>query len=307
MMEGPAVTQTDSSEAWRSLFVTAPDGLRLHARSYGSALAPGLPVVCLPGLARTAADFHALAVGLSADASQPRRVVVVELRGRGGSEYDRNFENYALPVELADVSAVLTALEIAPAVFVGTSRGGLITMLLAAARPTVLTGAVLNDVGPVIEPKGLMRIKGYLGKLPEPRSYDEGAEILRRLSDAQFPNFDGEDWVRFAERTWKSEGGRLVPNYDVGIAKTLENMDFERPLPALWDQFDALRHVPVMVIRGANSDILSPATVNAMQARRPDLDVVEVPDQGHAPLLEEPDMIRRIGNFIAFCEISAHH
>jgi pimeloyl-ACP methyl ester carboxylesterase len=306
-MEGAAVAQTPSVQAWRSLFVTAPDGLRLHVRSYGSPLAPGLPVVCIPGLARSAADFDALAVGLSAEASQPRRVIVIELRGRGQSEYDPNFENYSLPIELADVSAVLTALEIAPAVFVGTSRGGLLTLLMAAARPTVFAGAVLNDVGPVIEPKGLMRIKGYLGKLPEPRSYDEGAEILRRLFDAQFPKFDGDDWVAFAQRTWKNDAGRLVPNYDLGIAKTLEDTDFERPLPALWDQFDALRHVPVMVIRGANSDILSAATVNAMQARRPDLDVVEVPDQGHAPLLNEPDMIRRIGNFIAFCEISAHH
>lgn len=306
-MEGPATPQASSAEAWRDLFVAAPDGLRLHVRDYGSALAPGLPVVCIPGLARSAADFDPLAMGLSAEAAQPRRVIVIELRGRGQSEYDSNFENYSLPVELADVSAVLTALEVAPAVFVGTSRGGVLTMLMAAARPTVLAGAVLNDVGPVIEPKGLMRIKGYLGKMPEPRSYSEGAEILRRLFNAQFPNLDGDDWVAFAERTWKNERGRLMPDYDVAIAKTLENTDFEQPLPAVWEQFDALRNVPVMVIHGANSDILSAVTVNAMQTRRPDLDVVEVPDQGHAPLLAEPDMIRRIGNFVAFCEISAHH
>src|SRR5262249_27182592 len=185
------------------LFVSAPDGLRLHVRSYGPRVTPLLPVVCLPGLARTAADFHPLASALAADPAEPRRVLALDYRGRGASEYDRNAQNYALPVELADLSAVLTALNIAPAVFVGTSRGGLIAMMLAAARPTAIAGVVLNDIGPVIEPKGLMRIKSYVGKLPTPRSYEEGADILRRLFAAQFPKFETADWLAQARCTRK--------------------------------------------------------------------------------------------------------
>jgi pimeloyl-ACP methyl ester carboxylesterase len=297
------------SAGFDRLFVTAPDGLRLHVRSYGRRVPASLPVVCLPGLARTAADFHALATALAGNPTEPRWVLALDYRGRGESAYDRNAANYSLPVELADLQAVLAALEIAPAVFVGTSRGGLIAMMLAAARPTAIAGVVLNDIGPVIEPKGLMRIKSYVGKLPTPHHYEDGADILRRLFGAQFPKLGPSDWLAFAHRTWKDANGKLVPTYDVKLAKTLEGADLERPMPPLWNQFDALARVPLMIIHGANSDILSAATVAAMRERRYDVDVVEVPEQGHAPLLAEPDLIHRIGNFIVFCEISVrqHH
>ena len=186
-------------------FISAPDGLKLHVRSYGPPLASTLPVVCLPGLTRTVADFEPLATALATDPTEPRRVLALDYRGRGESEYDRDPNNYALPVELADVMAVLTALDVGPAVFIGTSRGGLITMLLAVSRPTALAGVILNDIGPVVEPQGLMRIKSYVGKLPTPRSYEEGAEILRRLFAAQFPKFAEADWLAYARRTWKEK------------------------------------------------------------------------------------------------------
>jgi pimeloyl-ACP methyl ester carboxylesterase len=285
-----------------STFISAPDGLRLHARCYGRRSAKPLPVVCLPGLARTTADFDPLATALAGHRGHPRRVIALDYRGRGDSEYDRNPDNYSFQTELADVLATMTALDCLPAVFVGTSRGGILAMLLAAVRPTAIAGAVLNDIGPVIEPQGLMRIKGYVGKLPEPRSYEEGAEILRRLFDGQFPKLTAEDWLASARRTFKDDNGRLVPTYDVKLAKTLEGVDFERPLPPLWPQFDALRNVPVMVIRGANSDLLSAATVEAMRARRASLETVEVPDQGHAPLLAEPELIERIATFAKHCD-----
>jgi pimeloyl-ACP methyl ester carboxylesterase len=287
-----------------SLFVTAQDGVKLHVRSYGPRGA-ALPVVCLPGLARTAADFEPLATALSSNATAPRRVLALDSRGRGRSDYDPNAQNYSLPVELTDLIAVLTALEIARAVFVGTSRGGMLTMLLAVARPTAIAGCVLNDIGPVIDIKGVVRIKSYVGKLPQPTTFAAAAAILRGVYSSQFPKLSDEEWLAFARRTFKEADGRLVPDYDPKLASTLEAVDLEHPLPDLWKEFDALTGMPVMVVRGGNSDILSPATVEAMRARHPGVEVVEVPDQGHAPLLTEPDIIDRIADFVAACERSS--
>ena len=290
-----------------STFISAADGLRLHARCYGRRSAPALPVVCLPGLSRTAEDFETLATALAGDKRTPRRVIALDYRGRGLSAYDRDPANYSFQTELADVLAMLTALDALPAVVIGTSRGGILAMLLAALRPSALAGVVLNDIGPVIEPKGLMRIKSYVGKLPQPASYEEAADILRRLFSAQFPKLSEADWLASARRAYKLENDRLQPTYDVRLATTLEHVNFDKPLPPLWKEFDALAAVPLMVIRGANSDILSPETVDAMRRRRPGLELIEVPDQGHAPLLAEADVVARIGDFVARCDPPRGH
>jgi len=288
--------------AGKSLFVTAQDGLRLHVRAYGARANRVLPVVCLPGLARTAADFDTLAMALSSDRERPRQVLALDYRGRGKSDYDRNPANYNLPVELADVLAVLTALGIARAAFVGTSRGGILAMLLAVARPTAIAGCVLNDIGPVIDPEGLMRIKSYVGKLPQPASFPEAAEALRRRFGDQFPKWSDDDWRAFARRTFKEANGRIVADYDVKLATILAGVGPERPLPPLWKEFDALARLPLMVVRGTNSDILSAATVETMRERRRSLEVVEVTDEGHAPRLADPQTLSRIADFVASCD-----
>lgn len=283
------------------MFVGAPDGLRLHAREYGFRSAQKLAVVCLPGLTRTGADFDALAPALAT--AGPRRVLAVDLRGRGESEYDRNPENYNLLVELGDVVAILTALAVGPAVFVGSSRGGLLSMQLAVAHPTAIAGVVLHDIGPVIEPKGLARLRSYVGKLPQPRNFAEGAEILRSVFHGQFPNLTSEQWLAGAERTWRRErNGALVPTYDVNLSRSLSAMDIETPLPPLWNEFEALARVPMLVIHGERSDILSAATVVAMAERHPGMETIEVPDQGHVPLLEGNDIIQRVTDFVAKCD-----
>jgi pimeloyl-ACP methyl ester carboxylesterase len=299
-------TDNDGAEigmpaAGRSLFVTAQDGLRLHVRAYGARASRALPVVCLPGLARTAADFERIAATLSSD----RQVLAVDYRGRGKSDYDHNPANYNLQVELADLLAVLTAVGIGRAVFIGTSRGGILTMLLAVGRPTAIAGCVLNDIGPVIELSGLMRIKSYVGKLPQPASFREAADVLQRRFGSHFPKWGDADWLAFARRTFKETNGRIVADYDIKLATILDGITPERPLPPLWKEFDALARLPVMVVRGANSDILSAATVEAMRARRHSLDVVEVADEGHAPRLTDPQTAGRIAAFVALCDDAA--
>jgi pimeloyl-ACP methyl ester carboxylesterase len=289
----------------RSIFVTAQDGLRLHVREYGRRTAPTLPVVCLPGLTRTVSDFDALAPAL-ANGEHGRRVIAIDSRGRGQSDYDRNPENYNVATELGDVVTILAAIGIDQAVFVGSSRGGLLTMLLAVAHPTAIAGAVLHDIGPVLEPKGLARIKSYVGKLPQPRSFAEGSEILRRLFSAQFPKLTAEDWLAAAKRSWKANDGELVPTYDVRLAQTLTEIDIERALPPMWAEFDALARVPVLVIRGGNSDLLSAETVASMKERHPAMDVIEVPDQGHVPVLAGADLLGRIAAFVAKCDAAAN-
>jgi pimeloyl-ACP methyl ester carboxylesterase len=288
-------------EGSASYFVSAPDGLRLHARSYGARDRRRTPVVCLPGLARTTHDFDTLAEALANDPERARHVLAIDYRGRGESEYDRDPANYNIATEVADLLAILTALEIEPAVLVGTSRGGILAMVLATVRPGVIAGVVLNDIGPVIETKGLVRIKSYLGRLPQPKGLDDAADILQHLFAAQFPKLGPNDWAAVARRTFKEQNGSFKPRYDPKLAEALKGVDMARAVPPLWKEFDALASVPVMVVRGANSDILTAETVAAMRARRPDLATLEVPDQGHAPLLAESDVIAEIAAFIARC------
>ncbi|WP_230531203.1 alpha/beta fold hydrolase [Microvirga roseola] len=274
------------SGPYRDLFVSASDGLRLYARDYGPDIGDALPVVYLPGLARTSEDFHDLAEALSQDETRPRRVLALDYRGRGRSEWDRDWRNYDVRIELNDTLQVLTAAGIEKAVFVGTSRGGLITMALSAVRPALIAGAILNDVGPVIEGKGLIRIRSYVGKLPTPASVREGAEILRQMSDAQFPGFAEEQWEKLARGTWREEEGRLVLNYDPDLMRVLEALDLETPLPELWALFEGLKSVPVLAIRGSHSDLLTAEALRSMEERHPRLTALTVPGQGHAPALD---------------------
>jgi pimeloyl-ACP methyl ester carboxylesterase len=291
----------DAGTFGQDIFVNAPDGLRLHVRQYGSHSDPGSPVVCLPGLSRTTADFDTLAPALATAAGLKRRVIAIDSRGRGQSDYDSNPDNYNVVVELTDVVAVLTTLKIGPAIFVGSSRGGILTMLLGATRPNAIAGVVLHDIGPVIEPAGLARIKSYVGKIPQPKSFEDGATILRQLFAVQFPKVTAEQWLAAARRAWRIERGELKPTYDVRLAQPLAGVDTEKPLPDLWKEFDSLANVPILVIRGANSDILSAATVDAMATRHPGLQVIVVPDEGHVPSFDG-NLVAASAQFVASCD-----
>jgi pimeloyl-ACP methyl ester carboxylesterase len=260
----------------------------------------GIPAVCLPGISRTSEDFRTL-LSAFADGEYPRRAFALDSRGRGLSERDRNPANYSIPMELADLVAFLRAAKIGRAIFVGTSRGGILTMTLAPIMPQAIAGAVLNDIGPVLELEGLLRIKGYVGKLPRPRSWDDAAASLRLAMGAQFPAFSDCDWKEYARRTWND---RFAPRSDPAIAKAFDGIDASAALPDLWPQFEALAAAgPLLVLRGEHSDLLSRKIVLEMKQRAPKLEAIEILGQGHAPVLESADVIRTILRFAARCDV----
>lgn len=286
-----------------SRFVSAPDGLKLHAREYGSSHMPGTPVLCLPGLSRTAADFDVIARALAqGTARQTRRVVALDYRGRGLSERDANWKNYDLRVENADILACMDALSLEHAIFLGTSRGGLHTMMTAATRPGVIRAAILNDIGPVVEAQGLARIRGYIGKLPAPHSWPDAVDLAKRVMGGQFTSLTEADWLAYAQLTFEETEGKFTPRYDTRLMKTLEGLDLEAPLPSAWPQFEGLANVPTLCLRGENSDLLSPTTVAEMGKSHPRFEAHTVPGQGHAPLLLDEPTIRVIAEFITRCE-----
>lgn len=285
---------------FKSRFVSASDGLALHVRDYGSALDFGIPVVCLPGLTRTSADFGPLASALTAGLfGVRRRVVVLDYRGRGESGYDRDWRNYSLEVENGDILSVLTAMGIERAIFVGTSRGGIHAMLLSASRPCAIHAVVLNDIGPVLEPLGIARIRSYAGKTPPPRSMPDAIDLLKHLMSEQFGGLSEEAWAAYAKMTFCDPSGRLAPRYDPRLVKPFDSLDLEQPLPDLWPQFDGLRETPMLIIRSEHSDLLSPRTLAAMAERRRQCETLIVPGQGHPALLMDRPSIARICNFIA--------
>ena len=283
---------------FKEIRFTARDGLRLYARHYPSVRGRELrPVLCLPGLTRNSRDFHIVATALSTHPITPRSVYTLDLRGRGQSEYDSNWRNYAVPVEVQDVIDFMTMLELSGPGIIGTSRGGLVTFALAAAQPTRLGPVVLNDIGPVIDVNGLVRIASYVGRIPTPKTWQEATRIVMELTRRDFPTLTESDAETLAHQFYNEKDGRPVASYDAKLAKSLSAL--EGPIPALWPLFDGLKRVPVLVIRGANSDLLSAATVEGMRLRHPDLTSIEVPNEGHAPLLRDKPTIEAVADFFA--------
>ena len=280
------------------IFYRSHDDLVLYARKYGSDSAPGRPLICLPGLTRNSRDFHDLAVAVATHPSRPRPVYCLDFRGRGRSEWDKDWHNYSPYVELLDLMSFLTARGLSNVAFLGTSRGGIVTMLLAVARPAAIGCALLNDIGPVIETAGLARIMGYAGKIPLPRDWDEAARVVRDINSRQFTDIDSAGWLKLARQFFNEADGRPAPAYDPNIGTALSEIDIAQPVPAMWEHFESLTQVPVMVLRGENSDLLSPAIVQEMQARHPQLTPVVIRNEGHAPLLLDRLSQRVIADFL---------
>ncbi len=295
-------SQTPAQPTFREATYLSSDGLKLSARDYGSPLSPWLPVVCLAGIARDSRDFHELAVHLSTHRHRPRRVVAFDYRGRGRSQWAETAESYNALTEMNDVLDGMAALNIPRAVVVGTSRGGVIGMLMGVARPATVAGLVLNDIGPVIEAHGLARIRTYVGRMPQPDNWSDTAQLLRRVHGASFPAWRDVDWDYFARLTFNDDGGSPVSAYDPKLAETFDGLELDHSLPAMWDEFRALSAIPILVIRGENSDMLSSDTVDRMSEEHPHVETVTVSGEGHAPLLRYGQLLARISAFVTALE-----
>lgn len=285
--------------SFTDFFWTAQDGLPLHARDYAPiGEARGLPVICIHGLTRNARDFEDLAPRIAA---LGRRVLAVDVRGRGLSARDPNPMNYHPGTYAADVVALLAAAGIARAVFVGTSMGGLITMVLTSLQPEAIGAAVLNDVGPELSPVGLARIAGYTGLASQFETWDAAVAYAKAINEAAFPAYGAQDWDAFARRLFDQEGDDFVLAYDPDIsapikaaaqaaAKTQAEGGQALAPPDMYPLFRALaKDRPLLLVRGAISDLIDPDIAQRMRAAAPAMAYAEVPGVGHAPMLTEPE------------------
>lgn len=273
------------------------DGLRLHYRFYQGPENGRLPVLCLPGLTRNARDFEDIAPHLA----QGRDVLCADMRGRGDSDYAKDSATYNPLQYVEDVEALLEEAGIAHFVALGTSLGGLMTMLLALRDPARIAGAVLNDIGPVIEAEGLARIRSYVGSGRSFPTWMHAARALEESHEAAFPGADLADWLRMAKRMMAiGQNGRIAFDYDMKIAEPFAAPGGEGG-GDLWPGFTALAGCPVLVLRGELSDILSAATAAEMGRRLPEAEILTIPGRGHAPTLDEPAAVAAIDRLLARC------
>ena len=278
---------------------TSPDGLSLYARDYAPADGPArLPVIAIHGLTRNSADFEVIAALIAASG---RRVLAVDVRGRGKSDRAPDPMTYTPDVYARDVVALMEQLGIEKAVFLGTSMGGLITMALTAIKPRAIAAAMINDVGPELAPEGLARIAAYASQPIVIETWADAAAYARRINETALPHYTDADWMAFARRTFR-EGteGAPVLDYDPDISAPIKSAGAKALIPNLWPSFRALaRKKPTLLLRGATSDLLSPAIVARMRKAAPTLAYAEVPGVGHAPMLDEPEARAAIFEFLA--------
>lgn len=277
---------------YRDGWLVVGDGLRLHYRDYpGDDARP--PLLCLPGLTRNARDFADFAERYS-----PRfRVIALDLRGRGESDYDPQPARYNPRTYAGDVLQLLDHLRVERAIFVGTSLGGLVTMTVAAMAPQRIAAAILNDVGPELNQAGLDRIQGYVGKDARFASWEEAAAAIQANQGPAFPNYRQADWVATARRHCREREGQIAFDYDMTIADAFKTLG-PTPKIDMWPMFAALAQKPLLVVRGARSELLSAEAFEKMRLAAPAGRFVEVADIGHAPMLDEPAAAAAIDDFL---------
>lgn len=283
--------------------VATVDGLAIYARDYAPLLPEtGLPVICLHGLTRNSRDFEVVAPRIAA---LGRRVVAIDMRGRGKSANDPDPAHYVPAVYAQDVVKVMDALEIPCAVFLGTSMGGIITMVIATIAPDRIAASILNDVGPRLSPGGLSRIASYVGRTQPVSSWEEAAEAVRAIAGSAYPGRIDDDafWLAFARRTFRArDDGKFETDYDPHIALAFVDYDENTPPPDLTPLFQALAAKPMLSVRGGLSDLLTEDVAEHMRVINPALEAVTIENMGHAPLLDEAEAWDAILDFLAKVE-----
>ncbi len=284
---------TRQQREYEDIYYDAPDGLKLYARRY-SGLSEKPVLLCMHGLTRNSADFHPLAELLP-----DYRLISVDQRGRGRSAYDPNPDNYRPDVYCGDMFALLDYLGLEKVIAVGTSMGGIMTMMMAAMRPGIFSAAIINDIGPEVSPIGLNRLRKYVGKSTEFEDWDVAAASIKAQGPALFPDFMQDDWVAFAKRTCEvTTDGKVRFAYDPGIQSGIKEDNATAAPVDMWPLFESLLPVDALLIRGENSDILTRSTASEMVRRHNNLTWVDIPGRGHAPLLTEPAAVAAIENFL---------
>ena len=279
---------------YEDVWYQSDDGLKLYARDYPNEGAE-LSLLCMHGLSRNSADFAELAEQLNDE----HRVVAVDQRGRGRSQWDSNIANYSPVRYVADMFTLIEHLGLRNVVLVGTSMGGIMAMLMMAMRGDGVRGVVLNDIGPVLAEQGRARIMAIVGKAPPVKTWDEAIAQAEAYNGAAFPNYKRADWARWARRTYaENAAGEPELLYDPAIAEPMREAGDNAPPPDTWPLFDALGKVPVLAIRGALSDILDEDCFAEMQRRHPKLTPLTVPNVGHAPMLDESGVVRHLRDFL---------
>ncbi len=290
---------TDATEG----YFISHDGLRLFYRDYRvyrdyRAPTPAAStVLCLHGLTRNSRDFDELARHL-----QPRyRVLALDLRGRGRSQYDPHWQNYQPGTYVLDALTLLRELKIERVAIIGTSLGALMAMLIAAQQPQSIAGLILNDAGPEIDPRGLARIAQYAGLQPVVNNWDDAAQYIKSIYGDALWGLSDADWLAYAKLSYReNEAGIPVPDCDPNIGRAFRDPSEQNTsAPDLWPVFAQIKQLPILTIRGEHSDILSAATVQRMAREKPDLEYTSVPNRGHAPLLNESVCVAAIDRFLA--------
>ena len=288
---------TDYTDVWYS----SSDGLKLYARDYRRSSVTGNdgpPVLCMHGLTRNSADFEDICDHLA----NRYRLIVVDQRGRGRSAYDPQPANYQPAVYVQDMFTLLRHLEISSATLMGTSMGGIMAMMMAAMQPDMVKAMIINDVGPELNPAGLARIQNYVGKSSPVTSWDEAVQQTRDTNGVAFPGFSEQDWMRFARRVYQSDkSGRPVLAYDPAIATPIDDSGGQSLSLDLWPTFRMSLDKPMLLLRGELSDLLAPSCVEKMQQINPAMAFVEIPNVGHAPLLNEAAAVAAIEGFLNSC------
>lgn len=282
---------------YEDFWYQSSDGLRLYARDYpcrDRAIQSPATVLCMHGLTRNSADFAGLADHLCGR----YRVLSVDQRGRGRSEYDSVVANYTPLTYVQDMFTLLDQLDLAEVILVGTSLGGLMSFLMSAMQPQRIRAMIINDIGPEVDPRGLERIKSYVGKSTPVASWDDAVSRAKEIAAVAFPDFSDEQWLDFTRGIYREEDGVFTLDYDPAISQPLDDDDSAVVPPDLWGVFEAITSIPMLLIRGESSDILARSCVDRMRSRKADLQVAEIPHRGHAPTLTEPASIAAIDAFL---------